>query len=127
MLGVTTRLELIFAVLRPEEHSVDHIKIGMRQAEDIAFEDGVLSGIHKQEITTDDNEDDQILQSLPGHCSPRQSDPDFSRMLNSIEIVGFYFHTVPAITNLTYFMNLSFYLQSRNRSAEANEIEFMTG
>ncbi len=33
--------------------------------------------------------------------------------------------TVPAITNLTYFMNQKFYLQGRGRDQEANQIDFM--
>lgn len=35
--------------------------------------------------------------------------------------------SVPAITNLTYFMNQQFYLQSRQRESEAHQVEFMTG
>ena len=34
---------------------------------------------------------------------------------------------VPAITNLTYFMNQSLYLQKRGKDSEANQVEFMTG
>ena len=34
---------------------------------------------------------------------------------------------VPAITNLTYFMNQSLYLQKRGKEEEANQVELMTG
>ena len=55
-----------------------------------------------------------------------QSDPTFASLLKSIEVVGFNMTTVPAITNLTYFMNQQFYLQNRGKGKESNEIEMMT-
>lgn len=33
---------------------------------------------------------------------------------------------MPAITNLTYFMNQSFYLQGKGREYEATLVDFMT-
>ena len=55
-----------------------------------------------------------------------QSDPTFASLLKSIEVVGFNMTTVPAITNLTYFMNQQFYLQNRGKGKESNELEIMT-
>lgn len=34
--------------------------------------------------------------------------------------------SVPAITNLTYFMNQSLFLQSKGRDFESHQVEFMT-
>jgi hypothetical protein len=63
-----------------------------------------------------DDEDERILDSLP--CTLKAAtgnldEKDFSRLLKSIEVVGFQMESVPAITNLTYFMNQQLYLQSK--------------
>lgn len=42
-------------------------------------------------------------------------------------IVGFNCNSIPAITNLTYFMNQSFQLNKLNRLQEAREIDFLVG
>lgn len=48
-------------------------------------------------------------------------------MLKQIELVGFNMNTIPAITNLTYFMNQAFYFQNKKRYDEANKVDFMVG
>lgn len=47
--------------------------------------------------------------------------------MKSFEVIGFNMTLVPAITNLTYFMNQQFFLQSKGKNQEAHEVEFMTG
>lgn len=74
----------------------------------------MLAGGVKYGITTDDDDDDRILDSLPiaskkALITPSNSVPNkeplFHKFLQCIEIVGFNMQAVPAITNLTYFMN----------------------
>lgn len=50
-----------------------------------------------------------------------------SRFIDKIVVVGFNCNAIPAITNLTYFMNHSFFLHKHNRTEEANEIDFLVG
>ena len=50
-----------------------------------------------------------------------------SRFLDKIVILGFNCNSIPAITNLTYFMNHSFLLSKNNKVEEATEIDFLVG
>jgi len=36
-------------------------------------------------------------------------------------------NAIPAITNLTYFMNHAFFFQNKKRFVEANKVDFMVG
>lgn len=131
LVGVTSKLVLVFAkdLSTAAPISPDQIQITIQKAADIAHEDRVLAGGAKHGITADDDDDYRILDSLPHKTKELlpQCDPVLARLLQSIEVVGFNLIAVPAITNLTYFMNQQFYLQSRQRDSEAHQVEFMTG
>jgi len=90
-----------------------------------------------QGICADDTDDYRILESLPqnqrgasavqNHSTVEKLDSQLGKLLKSFEVVGFNMTLVPAITNLTYFMNQQFFLQSKGKTQEAHEVEFMTG
>ena len=70
----------------------------------------MLAGGMLSEIKDDDAEyDNRILDSLPSSQAKSPTcdkvDPLLCKLLQQIEIVGFNMTIVPAITNLTYFMN----------------------
>ena len=56
-----------------------------------------------------------------------QSACPLSRFIDKIVIIGFNCNSIPAITNLTYFMNQSFQLNKLNRLEEAREIDLLVG
>ena len=119
--------------------------------EEQEFRDALEKG-----IINDDEDDMRILDSLPTSYKPRglpqqdsrgkntqnQSKKEeygsnepvefqplgpLSRFLEKIVVVGFNCNAIPAITNLTYFMNHSFFLHKHKRTAEATEIDFLVG
>ena len=47
--------------------------------------------------------------------------------VKEVVISGFNCNSIPAITNLTYFMNQSFLLKRHKRLAEAQEVDFLVG
>lgn len=49
------------------------------------------------------------------------------RSIKSIKFVGFNMNHVPAITNMTLFMNESFSLKKDKHFNDANEIDFLVG
>jgi len=73
-------------------------------AESIELEDRIIAQGNMQSLINDDEDDFRILDSLPSDILSKQ-ERVFNQLLSSIEIVGFNLMTVPAITNLTYFMN----------------------
>lgn len=92
----------------------------------------LAGGISLENLCQEDADDYMILDSLPGQQSQRKPALDRSeyllgKLLQSIEIIGFNMTLVPAITNLTYFMNKQLWLLERKREAEAHACEFMTG
>lgn len=84
------------------------------QAEYIDMEDRMLAQGNIESLLNDDEDDFRILDSLPVDVAPK-SDRLLNQLLTSIEIVGFNITSVPAITNLTYFMNQSFYLTNKGQ------------
>lgn len=73
----------------------------------------------------------RILDSLPVQVAPKNKktelDGHFTQLLSHIEVIGFDLQSIPAITNLTYFMNQQFYLQSNGKKAEAQKLDFPIG
>ena len=53
------------------------------------------------------------------------SDSVLADYLHSITIVGFNCKAIPAITNLTYIMNQSFFLKKEKKHREAEELDFL--
>jgi hypothetical protein len=74
----------------------------------------VLSGL------VDSKDDLKFLDALP-----HGSNPVFSRLLKQIQILGFNTHQIPAITNVTYFMNQALFLQSKGKQQQALEADFL--
>ena len=116
VIAVTQAVKLIFCKdtsVAPPVH-LDEIQIKMTtQMEDLQLEDKLLDMAERGEkfenIFTDDDDDIRILDSLPQNL-PGKSDALLVQLLLSIEILGFNLSTIPAITNLTYFMNQAFHL-----------------
>jgi hypothetical protein len=50
-----------------------------------------------------------------------------SGAIGSIKVTGFNCNSIPAITNLTQFMNEALYLRKHNQVRDATEIEFLSG
>ena len=68
------------------------------------MEDRIIAQGNIESLINDEEDDFRILDSLPVDLLPKQ-ERLFNQLLTSIEIVGFNLMAVPAITNLTYFMN----------------------
>ena len=70
-----------------------------------------------------------LLIKSKGNKNSSNFHQDFklNKLLNGIEIVGFYMSTIPAITNLTYFMNQSFYLKKNNKHSDSQKVDLMVG
>ena len=49
------------------------------------------------------------------------------QFIDKITIHGFNCNSIPAITNLTYFMNLSMLLKNNKKYKQAEEIDFLVG
>jgi hypothetical protein len=77
-------------------------------------------------MATDDEDDFKILEALPKAHSKKRSLSQLPSSFKSIEVLGFNVNRVPAITNLTYFMNQSLFLQGKGREQEAATVDFMT-
>ena len=87
-------------------------------------------------IWEDDDDDLRILDSIPNsliknkakkNSSNFSQDFKLNKLLIGIEIVGFYMVTIPAITNLTYFMNQSFYLKNNKKYLDSHRVDLMVG
>ena len=105
---------------------LDQVKLRLRtQAESIEMEDRIIAQGNMESLINDDEDDFRILDSLPSDLLPKQ-DKLFNQLLTTIEIVGFNLTAVPAITNLTYFMNQSFYLKNRGRIYESEQVDLLS-
>ena len=49
------------------------------------------------------------------------------RFFDKIIVYGFNCNQIPAITNLTYFMNQSFYMRKNKKYYQAEEIDYLVG
>lgn len=107
LIGVCRSLTLIFVKDASADQAVelDQIKVKLNtQAESIEMEDRIIAQGNIESLINDEEDDFRILDSLPVDLLPKQ-ERLFNQLLTSIEIVGFNLMAVPAITNLTYFMN----------------------
>jgi hypothetical protein len=91
----------------------------MRQKADIDLEDRVLAGNEIHGIEESDDDDFRILDSLPtgGRKVVDSKESQFCKHLKEIEVVAFNTVSIPAITNLTYFMNKSFFLKEKGHDS----------
>jgi len=49
------------------------------------------------------------------------------RFIEKIVVFGFNTNSIPAITNLTYFMNQAFFMRKNKKHSQAEEIDFQIG
>ena len=49
------------------------------------------------------------------------------RFIDKIVVYGFNCNSIPAITNLTYFMNQSLFMRKNKKYQQAEEIEYLVG
>ena len=49
------------------------------------------------------------------------------RFIDKIVVFGFNCNSIPAITNLTYFMNQAFYLRKQKKYYQAEEVDYQVG
>lgn len=57
----------------------------------------------------------------------RAAGSPLARFIDKIVVFGFNCNAIPAITNLTYFMNQAFYMRKQKKHHQAEEIDFMVG
>ena len=126
--SVCQQVTLVFAKDSQSDSQVNLNEVELKvknQTEYIDMEDRILAQGNIESLLNDDEDDFRILDSLPVNVTPK-SDRLLNQLLTSIEIVGFNITSVPAITNLTYFMNQSFYLTNKGRLQEADKVDFLT-
>ena len=117
--------------------------------------DEELSGF-KVNMINNDEDDLRILDSLPHMVKPKGLQNSFNskkqtsvkqqkqkadeqtqasanaggplgRFIDKIVVFGFNSNSIPAITNLTYFMNQSFYMRKHKKYYQAEEIDQLVG
>jgi hypothetical protein len=59
------------------------------------------------------------------HQKDVKTEGPLSMFLTKITIFGFNCNSIPAITNLTYFMNQSMLLKTQKKVSQAEEIDFL--
>lgn len=127
-MGVSQNLTLVFSKDDASDQTVDVQQITLKlnaQAQYIELEDRILAQGNLEGLINDDEDDYRILDSLPVDVTPKQG-RIFNQLISSIEIVGFNITAVPAITNLTYFMNQSFFLQNKGRQKDTEKVDLLT-
>lgn len=127
-MGVSQNLTLVFSKDDTSDQTVDVQQITLKlnaQAQYIELEDRILAQGNLEGLINDDEDDYRILDSLPVDVTPKQG-RIFNQLISSIEIVGFNITAVPAITNLTYFMNQSFFLQNKGRQKDTEKVDLLT-
>lgn len=120
---------------------------------DIYDED--LTGFKVGSMINNDEDDMRILDSLPNAVKPKVLQNSFNskkqtsvkqpksakndqqqavvvggplgHFLDKIVVYGFNANSIPAITNLTYFMNQSFYMRKSKKPYQAEEVDYLVG
>jgi len=83
----------------------------------------------------DEDDDMRILDSLPvafgfnqtqsEPLKPEDKESSLVKLFEEITVFGFSMTAIPAITNLTYFMNLAFNLRENSFQEQANQVDFL--
>lgn len=97
------------------------------------YDDENIKSAVKKGIINDDEDDIRILDSLPGmlgFTKPSQPVQDvgvnikketpLAKFFESLIVVGFNANAIPAVTNLTYFMNLALSLRKNDEHEQAD-------
>lgn len=67
------------------------------------------------------DEVDETKEDNAGNKGP------LARFIDRIIVFGFNCNSIPAITNLTYFMNQTLYMRKSKKRQQADEIDFLVG